>query len=54
MFVKKPMRTSEGWRVVVRETANPKSSVIEVIKCSSREDAWQIYRCIQKERGVGL
>ena len=51
MNVRKPTKSLKGWVVLISETASPLSPVIERIECSSREQAWQIYRQIKIEQG---
>lgn len=54
MHVHKPIHIFRQWVVKVSESKSPLSPVIERLEFSTREEAYQAYRQIQKERGKGL
>lgn len=54
MHVHKPIKSSNGWVVLITAGKSSFSEVIERIECYSREAAWQTYRHIKKQKGEGM
>jgi hypothetical protein len=55
MHVLRPFNAPfRGWVVIVKESKNPTSKVVEEIECSSREAAWETYYQVRRELGTGL
>jgi hypothetical protein len=51
LFVRQPTQRDGKWCVVIAAGRSPLSDELEVIPAGSREDAFQTYRRIMKERG---
>lgn len=43
MYIQKPRIRAGKWVVVIKENRSPFSKDVEVLICSTREDAWQTY-----------
>jgi hypothetical protein len=43
-----------GWAVKITKTMLYTSELIELIKCKTREEAYQTYRHVMKEMGKGF
>ena len=50
MFARKPVRIFRSWVVNVSESRSPLSPVIERLEFSTKEEAYQAYREIMKEK----
>lgn len=50
-IIHKPNRNNS---VVIAEGISPLSTIVETIKCGSRETAWKTYRQLKKEQGEML
>lgn len=53
-YVKRPLKINGVWHVIIATGPSLFAEEIERIPCGSREDAWNTYRQIKKELGLGF